>query len=255
MTRSVRAALRRKDWALGPFSQIVVRHAIVGGAGIGLIYLFWLTRPQWDPEMRFWKAVGDASLMFLYATLAMGPIARLLPSIGRVVLLRREVGVWFGLFALLHTFLILNGWVRWDIMRFLGYEFIPELGRFVRLESGFGLANIMGIVAIVITLPLMGTSTDWAIQKLGGNAWKFLHSGSYIIFWLVVLHTAYFLFIQYAPHFHRPTPPLDWFRYPFLMLTVTVIGLQVAGFLVTVKRRLPPAPESSTPPRVRPTRR
>ena len=37
-------------------------------------------------------------------------------------------------------------------MRFLSYEFIPEAGRDVRLESGFGLANIIGVLALLWAL-------------------------------------------------------------------------------------------------------
>jgi hypothetical protein len=42
--------------------------------------------------------------------------------------------VWFGLLALLHTILILNGWARWSALKFLGYEYIAELNRTARLE-------------------------------------------------------------------------------------------------------------------------
>ena len=52
------------------------RHVIVGSAGAVLIYIFWLSRPDWVGEMRFWKAVGDASLILLYLTLILGPAAR-----------------------------------------------------------------------------------------------------------------------------------------------------------------------------------
>jgi hypothetical protein len=65
---------------------------------------------------------------------------------------RHETGIWFGLMALLHAFLVWHGWARWDIWRFLGYEFIPELDRLVRLEPGFGLANLVGMVALIFTL-------------------------------------------------------------------------------------------------------
>lgn len=217
--------------------RFIGRHVLVGATGLGLIYLFWSTRPQWDPEMRFWKAVGDASLLLLYATLTIGPVARLWPVMARLIPYRRELGIWFGLLALVHTFLVLDGWAQWDVQRFLGYEFIPELGRSLRLDSGFGVANILGLVAVLLTLPLLATSTDWAIARLGASAWKFLHNATYVIFWLVVLHTGYFLFIQYTEHFHRLPPPADWFRFPFLALTLFMIALQSLAFTATVRRR------------------
>lgn len=218
---------------------LLLRNAFVGFCGLALTYGFWLTRPDWDPEMRFWRAVGDASLMLLYLALGVGPLARLWPRVGRLLVIRREFGVWFGILALAHTLLILDGWARWDAMRFLGYEFVPELGYLVRLEPGFGLSNLVGLVAMLITVLLMATSTDWAMRTLGGTSWKVLQLfGAYTVFYLVALHTAYFLFIHYTQHFHRLAPPNpNWFRYPFVVLTALVILLQVAAFVTTVVRQ------------------
>ncbi len=64
----------------GALAGLNARHSVVGLIGALLTYLFWLSRPEWVAEMRFWRAVGDASLMFLYVTLALGPATRFLPS-------------------------------------------------------------------------------------------------------------------------------------------------------------------------------
>ncbi len=218
--------------------RLLLKNGAVGLIGVALTYGFWLSRPEWDPEMRFWRAVGDASLMLLYAALVIGPLARLWPKAGRLLAYRRELGVWFGLLALAHTLLILNGWARWDVMRFLGYEFVPELGYLVRLEPGFGLSNLIGLAAVFLTLVLMATSTDWAVRTLGGGAWKFLQYSAYTVFYLVVLHTAYFLFLHYTQHFHRLAPPNpNWFRYPFIGLTLLVVLLQSSAFLKSVAQQ------------------
>lgn len=194
--------------------------------------------------MRLWKALGDASLVLLYTTLATGALARLRLPGGRLVRYRRELGIWFALFGFLHAWLILDGWPRWDLARFLGYEFIPELGRLVRLEPGFGLANLMGVAAGVIALVLLATSTDRAIQLLGAGTWKLLHQGTYVVLWLTALHSAYFLFIHYTEHFHRAPPAPDWFRLPFLVMTAGLLGVQAAAFLVTARAR----PDRATTP-------
>ena len=110
------------------------------------------------------------------------------------------------------------------------------------IEPGFGLANLIGIAAVLITIALLATSTDWALHRLGASAWKFLHNSVYIIFWLILLHTAYFLFIHYSPHFHRLPPPPDWFRYPFLILTLGLIALQTTAFINTIRLRKLRAP-------------
>ncbi len=212
--------------------RLLRSNGVVAVIGAALAYGFWVSRPQWDPEMRLWRAVGDASLMLLVAALLVGPLVRLWPRLGGLMRWRRELGVWFGLLALIHTLLILNGWARWNAMRFLGYEFVPQLGRLARLEPGFGLANLAGLVAMSITLVLMATSTDWAVRFLGGSSWKFLQYGAYIVFYLVVLHTAYFLYLHYTASFHRLVPDdPNWFRLPFLLLTLVVIAFQTAAFL------------------------
>lgn len=222
-----------RDWRRLP----VVRHATVAVAAALLVALFWLTRLEWDAEMRTWRAFGDAAIVLLFVTLALGPAARLCRPIVAALPWRRETGVWSAVTALVHTILILNGWVRWDWGQFLGYELVPQLGRVARLEPGFGLANLIGLVALAWTLVLAATSSDRATRLLGPGAWKWLHSGAYVVFYLAVLHTLYFLFIHFTLSFHRLPPPENWFRWPLLAMGVAVVSLQVAAFVRTVRRR------------------
>ena len=90
-------------------ARLATRHFVIGAAGALVTYVFWLSRPEWVAEMRFWKSAGDTSLVFLYVTLLLGPLARFVPAFGKTLSYRREFGIWFGLYALLHTILILNG--------------------------------------------------------------------------------------------------------------------------------------------------
>jgi sulfoxide reductase heme-binding subunit YedZ len=219
-------------------NNVLLRHLLVGIISVILTYLFWLSRPQWDPEMRFWRAVGDGSFILLWFTMAVGPIARYWPLAGRLLPWRRETGIWYGLLAFGHTYLVLLGWVRWDFWRFFGYEFVPELERYARLEPGFGLSNVVGMVAIFLTVFLVATSANWAVDLLGPSAWKWLQYGAYSVFYLVVLHTFYFLFMHYTISFHRRVPDdPNWFRYPFLILTLVIPLLQTGAFVRTVTRR------------------
>ena len=215
-----------------------LRHLFVGLIAVGLVLPFWYGRLDWDTEMRFWRAVGDSSFVLLFFTMIIGPLAKHWPAASRLVPWRRETGIWFGLMAFFHTFLVWKGWARWDIWRFLGNEFIPELGRLARLEPGFGLSNVIGMVAVVLTLALVATSSTKAVNYLGASAWKWLQYGSYTVYYLVVLHTFYFLFIHYTMSFHRPVPGnLNWFRYPFLILSLIVPALQLSAFVKTVRQR------------------
>jgi methionine sulfoxide reductase heme-binding subunit len=218
--------------------SFIQRHLIVGVLAFLLVLPFWYGRLNWDPEMRLWRAIGDSSVLLLFATMSMGPLARLWSPAARLLPWRRETGIWFGITAFVHTYLVLDGWVRWELARFFGYEFIPQLGRLARLEPGFGLTNLLGIVAVFLTIFLVATSSNWAINRLGSSAWKWLQYGSYTIFYLVVLHTLYFLFIHYTVSFHRQVPDdPNWFRYPFLILSLLVLALQGAAFVKVVASR------------------
>lgn len=215
----------------------VGRHLVVIGMAGALVAGFWASRPTWSAEMRLWKAVGDAALVLLVLALALGPMARLNRHFTRWLPWRRQLGIWFALVALAHGVLVVHGWARWSLRRFLGYEFVPQVGREVRLEPGFGLANLVGATALGFALVLAATSSDWALRHLGGSAWRWLHHGARFVFYLTLLHVGYFLFLHYTLSFHKAVPPPDWFRVPFVLTGVALISLQVAAFVKTAAKR------------------
>ncbi len=215
---------------------MLLRHLAVGALAAIVVYMFWLTRPEWVSEMRLWRAFGDASVTFLVLALGTGPLAKLWSPAKRLLRWRREAGIWFAVLGLVHGVLILNGWTNWDFMRTLGYEFVPQLDRWARLEPGFGLANILGLAALTWALILLATSSDRAVSLLGFSSWKWLHQGAYIVLYLVTAHAAYFLFLHYTASFHRAVPEPNWFRYPFLLMAAAVLILQAGSFVKTVVR-------------------
>ena len=212
--------------------------ATLGGL---LVLVFWASRPTWSPEMRLWKAVGDAAFGLLLLTLAVGPLARLVRRTAPLLAWRRQLGIWFAITASLHGLLVVHGWARWSLRRFLGYEFIPQLGRDVRLEPGFGLANLIGLTALGFALVLAATSSDWAMRRLG-RGWKWLHHSALFVYHMSLLHAGDFLFLHYTASFHKQVPPPDWFRVPFLVLGGGLLALQAAAFLATATDRRRHAP-------------
>lgn len=215
----------------------VVQHTGVAALSALLFALFWFTRMEWTADMRLWRAVGDVAVVLLFLSLAMGPAARMSAFLARGLTWRRAVGIWAGATALAHGVLVFWGWTQWSIPRLLGYEFVPQLGRTARMEPGFGLANLMGVVALVWLVVMMVTSFDRAVRALGPSAWKWLHNSAYVVFYLSTLHAAYFLFMHYTESFHRAVPPPNWFRFPLLILGLSVLALQLAAFAVTRSRR------------------
>lgn len=220
------------------------RHVGSAVFAVAVFAFFWQTRQNWSPDMRFWKAAGDVGFVLLWATVIIGPIAKLWAPARKLLPWRRQLGIWFALAASLHAFLILNGWARWSVSGFLGYEYIPQLGREARWEPGFGLANILGLSALFVGLLLAATSSDRALRALRMPAWKFLHNGVYFVFYVGSIHSLYFLFIHYTVSFHKQVPNPDWFRYWFLSMVAMVAVMHVAAFvkMILTSRSEAPAP-------------
>ena len=210
------------------------RHVTVGVATLVLTILFWLSRPGWHWMHAWNRAFADASLVLLVVTLAIGPLARLWSPAARWLPWRRELGVWSVIAALGHVLIIMQGWVEWDPSR-LFYS-INAFKRDWALDQGFALGNLLGIIALGYGLIQLATSNDASMRLLGGSAWKYVQQGAYVLYALVALHTAYFLFWQFVS-FHRPVPPPNWLQGPFLAAVVLLFALQTAAFVATVRRR------------------
>jgi len=218
-------------------NNFVVRSLLVGAIAIFLLFIFWFAHYEWDDEMRLWRSFGDAGYSLLFITLIIGPLSKLWPRSNFLLLWRREFGIGFAIMAITHGILIANGWANWDVAKFFGYEFVPQLGRIVRLEPGFGLANLIGFVAVLWIAVLAFTSSDKAMKWLGTSSWKWIHTGSVTIFYLVAIHSAYFLFIHYTESFHKTVPPESTFVIPFITMSVIVLVLQISAYIKVVKSK------------------
>jgi len=214
-----------------------IRHLIVGLIALVVVYSFWLGHYEWQQDMRLWRAFGDAGYMYLSFALIIGPLSKLSSNTKFLIPWRREVGIWTAILVIIHGVLIADGWTRWDVVKFFGYEFIPELNRFARLEPGFGLANLIGFVAFLWIVVLAITSSDRVMKFLGGQSWKWLHTGSYIVFYLAAIHTSYFLFMHYTESFHREIAPPSVFIIPFILSTFSVLILQFSAFVKMIRTR------------------
>lgn len=221
-------------------SSTTARHVLVALISLALVYAFAVVHGHWSPMHRWNRATADAALLLLTFTMAIGPGARLWPRLRGWIPFRRETGVYAVILALAHTAIILEGWVEWNFARLFGLEFHPTLASYVMVQHGFGLANLIGIVALAYGLVLMISSNDLSMRFLGGSAWKFLHGSATVLWALVVIHTAYFLFMHFLD-FHRPTPDPNPLQWPFLGLVVLVLTLRSTAFIQTwrLKRSTP----------------
>lgn len=197
-------------------------------------YAFLESRAEWSEMHRWNRAVGDVSVLLVAASMAIGPLARLWKVCLPALPWRRELGIYGVLLAIIHTAIILAGWLQWDMYRLFGYEFLNQMNRYVMLRQGFGLANLIGILALLYGLVLAFSSNDWSQRLLGGSVWKFLQQGAYILWMLIVIHTAYFLYLHFQD-FHRSVPDPNWVQWPFAGLVALVALLQLIAFMKTWK--------------------
>lgn len=223
--------------------EVSLRHLLVAGISALLVYAGWQLHSGWDPEMRLWKSFGVAGAFLIWFVAFIGPATKLWAPLKRIINWRREFGIWFAVVTLVHFYLILDGWARWDPLELLGYQYVAELDTYLRFEPGFGLANLMGMMALFFALILAATSFDRAVSFLGPASWKWLHSFTYVIFYVVALHWMYFAFMHYTPAPYRvlmglPNAyPENVLRFVYVAMLLSVFVAQFAAFVKTVHQR------------------
>ncbi len=213
-----------------------------------LVWGFSLLRANWSPMHQWNRAFGDASLVLVALSMSLGPLSRLWRRATRWLVWRREFGIWGFAAALIHTGFILFGWVSLEWQRLFGFEFLEQLDQYVMFDKGFGLANVIGILALIYALALSLTSNDKSQALLGQSVWKFLQQGAYVLWALILAHTAYFLYMHFLD-FHRRTPEPNMLQGAFAILVALVAGLQLAAFVKTwrqARRRQRPGGQVAT---------
>jgi methionine sulfoxide reductase heme-binding subunit len=116
--------------------------------------------------------IGDWTIRFLIATLALTPLQRVLMW-PKLALIRRMLGVTTFTYALTHFSLYMAN-EKFDLV-FVASEIVK------RIYLTIGFTALIGLSL------LAATSTDWALRKLGRN-WKRLHMIVYGLAVLMLLH-------------------------------------------------------------------
>jgi methionine sulfoxide reductase heme-binding subunit len=217
-------------------SRTATRHIVVAIAAALLVYVFALIHGQWSPMHRWNRAFGDAAVLLLALTMSLGAVSRLIRPTAKWLPFRRELGIYTVVLASVHTVIILDGWVDWNLFRLFGMEFHPIDLQYVMVQHGFGLANAIGILALGIGFILLLTSSDRAVRFLGATSWKTVQMTALVFWALVVAHTAYFLYAHFLS-FHRATPDPNPLQLPFAILVVAVVALRTTAFFTTIRRR------------------
>lgn len=152
----VNTALRRVPTAL----------VWIGGL-VPLVWLVWAAATGGlgaDPVKAIETSLGLWGLQFLMASLCVSPLRRIGLNLLRF---RRALGVTAFLYIVLHfvAWVWLDMGLRWD-------EVLRDL-----YKRPFVILGMIGLVAMI---PLAITSTDAAIRRMGGAAWRKLHRLAYL---------------------------------------------------------------------------
>ena len=128
-----------------------------------------------DPVATITHRTGFWALYLLLASLAVTPLRRLHKRLAWLIRFRRML----GLFAFFYVCLHLATYV-WLFSEFDVQSMLHDV-----LKRPF---ITVGFLAWLILLALAATSTTWAIRKLGGKRWTWLHRSVYAAAMLGILH-------------------------------------------------------------------
>lgn len=157
---------------------------------------------------------GDWALRILLVTLAVSPL-RQLSGWSRIVAYRRMVGLFAFFYAVLH-FVV---WI-WLDQHFNWAEMLEDVVKRPYITVGFA--------AFILLIPLVLTSSSYAMRTLG-RKWKTLHKSVYLIGVLAVLH---YLWLVKAD---KLEPIIYGIVLILLLLFRTGIGAHLKGRLIKVE--------------------
>jgi sulfoxide reductase heme-binding subunit YedZ len=195
------------------------RHFFLAAVAVAIVCIAYAATPPPDVRHRLSMATAYAGLIFLAASLWFGPwnVLRRLPNPISFDL-RRDVGIWTGILAILHTVIGLTVHLRGRMWMY----FFKGLHPLRLQDTQFGFANFTGLAAALLFLMLLAFSNDLSLRVMKTKRWKSLQRWTYVAF---VLTAAHGIAYQLVEKRHLP-----WvFIFTSVMTAVTTI--QIFGFL------------------------
>jgi sulfoxide reductase heme-binding subunit YedZ len=165
--------------------------AAIASALVALIFV--LLNPGRSDRLS--KATAYVGLFYLAVTLIIGPLNVLRGAPNPLsTFLRRDFGIIAGVLALVHTFLGLHVHMRGDFIQYFFYRTPVGTGT-VRFDV-FGIANHLGLIAVLVILVLLCISNNLSIRRLGATGWKRVQKWNYVGAVLVVVHALLYQLIE-----------------------------------------------------------
>jgi sulfoxide reductase heme-binding subunit YedZ len=195
------------------------RHVALALGAAAIVAAAYAATPPPDQRHRLSMATAYAALVFVAASLWLGPwnVLRRRPNPVSFHL-RRDVGIWAGLLALLHTGIGLTVHLRGRMWMY----FFRKLHPLSLQKTLFGFANYTGLVAALLFLMLLLLSNDISLRSLGTRKWKWLQRWIYLAFGLTIAHSIAYQVVE--------TRHLAWVVV-FAACVLGVIAVQIAGFV------------------------
>ena len=161
-------------------------------ANIACAALFWeLFSIRRDVISRLSIATAYPALFLTAAALSIGPWNVLRGRTNPVSFdLRRDLGIWAGIMALLHTGIGLNVHLR-------GRPWLYFTDQHHQLRHDlFGIGNDTGLLAALLFLLLLAISNDLSLRRLGTSTWKSLQRWTYMAVALTLIHAVAYQVVE-----------------------------------------------------------
>jgi methionine sulfoxide reductase heme-binding subunit len=161
------------------------RHVTLAAVAIAITCLAYAATPPPDLRHRWSMATAYAGLIFFAVSLWLGPwnVLRMRPNPVSFDL-RRDVGIWTGILAIVHTAIGLTVHLRGRMWMY----FFKRLHPLSMQDTQFGFANFTGLAAALLFLMLLAISNDFSLRTLKANRWKSLQRWTYVAFVLTAAH-------------------------------------------------------------------
>ena len=193
------------------------KHITVAALSLAVIILF-----RFAIVMPWPMAFARVSYILLFLILIIGPLQKIKDPAKKASAnfaawsWRGELGIWCTITAVVHFILL---WID------------RSLGQMIQIGgNGYGLANVIGLVALVWAIILAISSLNTIIMFLGLRVWKWVHSFTYVVFYLVVAHIGYFQFFSTD----NGVVHTNWFGYLMIVMATIVLILQCIAFVSVV---------------------
>ena len=200
------------------------RHFFFAVTAVTITCLAYLATPPPDFRHRLSMGTAYAGLAFLATSLWLGPWNVLNRRPNPVSFdLRRDIGIWAGILALVHTAVGLTVHLRGRMWMY----FFKRLHPLKLQNTQFGFANYVGLGAALLFLMLLAISNDVSLRRLGTRRWKTLQRWTYVALGLTAAHGVAYQLVEKR---HLP-----WVL-TFGTLVGAAVAIQTLGWIRKTRR-------------------